>query len=433
MRITLPKIHSLLLLAAVALPLACVDKTGRRSAATVDCDTISYDARNLSGKLEANQYATAEFATGKQAIREIDASAERFLARWQTVCKDYRNGGISQEEYRDESARMRHKMEELDELALRLEKAPDAATFQSALKEAHQLVVPEDQRSNLGIQLAIWAQRPDESQPSIAPAGATLGTGSTVYVELALAAPAHVYFYQVDANGKTTVIFPDARMGLSNPLPAGSVRVPPNPGVFTLNDKDLGIEVLHVVAANAPIPELEGAMSGGGEVSTAKVQCATRGLEYRPAGCPGKSRGLEFLPDAGSEYSMRAEPQAADDRVEVTYAFHHVGAHEVYGVKGRGVEMLDGAASSRPKNLESDFPSCPGGAEVKQMPAAGGSWEKWCIETNSAGTVVDHGPYRKWYASGKVWVTGEFDMGRRTGLWKTLDETGSVIAEVDYR
>jgi antitoxin component YwqK of YwqJK toxin-antitoxin module len=66
------------------------------------------------------------------------------------------------------------------------------------------------------------------------------------------------------------------------------------------------------------------------------------------------------------------------------------------------------------------------------MAGPGGSYERWCVEHDAGGQLVDHGPYRKWYAGGGLWVKGELDLGRRKGTWTTYDAMGGVVATVDY-
>ena len=117
----------------------------------------------------------------------------------------------------------------------------------------------------------------------------------------------------------------------------------------------------------------------------------------------------------------------------MVYSFHHVGQHDAYGKKGtRGIEMLGGSAPKPPPNRQQNFDTCPGSAQDKEMPVPGGAWERWCVEVDGGGSLVDTGPYRKWYGSGKAWVVGQFEMGRRVGKWTTYGEDGSVSAEVDY-
>jgi antitoxin component YwqK of YwqJK toxin-antitoxin module len=64
------------------------------------------------------------------------------------------------------------------------------------------------------------------------------------------------------------------------------------------------------------------------------------------------------------------------------------------------------------------------------MPGPEGSYERWCVEVDAQHQLADHGPYRKWYGNGRLWVKGQLDMGRRTGAWTSYDRSGKRIADV---
>lgn len=78
------------------------------------------------------------------------------------------------------------------------------------------------------------------------------------------------------------------------------------------------------------------------------------------------------------------------------------------------------------------FEACPDDAVPKEMPGPQGSYERWCVETNAGGVLVDHGPYRRWYGNGQLWISGSMQMGQRVGTWSTFDASGSALAEVTY-
>ena len=97
---------------------------------------------------------------------------------------------------------------------------------------------------------------------------------------------------------------------------------------------------------------------------------------------------------------------------------------------GRGVEMLTGDAAEA--NRAQDIDSCPGEGEVKHMEVYGGGIERWCVDLNPEGALVNHGPYRKWHPNGKLWVLGQHEWGQRSGTWETFDEQGQRVAGADY-
>ena len=321
-------------------------------------------------------------------------------------------------------------MERFEELALRLERTQDPAEFDVTLREAWTTLAPPAEGVDLEVELTVMAKRPGEADFRVAPPGATLPSGSEIYTQVKLSESANVSFYQLDARGQRNVLFPHARMTASNPLPADAVlRIPPN-GVFQLDDKDLGIEDLHVVAS----PDAAAAAPPERPV-TGEATCNARGLTFVADECP-RPRGLVFKPTAA--VSVKAANAAAENGVHVVYSFHHVGDAKLYGkkcpdgaVKCRGVEPIHSVARQRPPSMPGNFDRCPGDAAPKEMPGPQGSYERWCVENSAAG-LVDHGPYRKWYANGQLWVTGQMQMGQRTGTWTTFDDAGGKLADVAY-
>lgn len=413
---------------------ACSKTAGHGTAVgRADCETIDYEARNLSARVDVAGRVGVEVDTSKQAIREVDGWVEKYFAAWSTACRDYSNGALTREEYRDETGRIRQAMERFEELALRLEKSGSDEEFASNLRETWTELAPPGEKVDLGAALQVMAKRPGSSDFVLAPPGATLPTGTQIYTVLNLKAPANVQFYQVDVRGKTNVLFPDPQIAARNPLPAGdALRFPPN-GVFELDDEDLGIEDLHVVISADAVTETPAA------TQAPAADCSQRGLKFVADACP-KSRGLVFRKDEGGGASIAATNGAAQRGIHLVYTFHHTGDASAYGdkctarpgEKCRGVEPLRTTVARRPPQMPENFTACPGSAAPKEMAGPAGSYERWCVEHDATGQLVDHGPYRKWYASGKLWVKGELDMGRRKGNWTTYDATGGTIASVDY-
>lgn len=423
--------HTTIALVLLSL-VGCSKSAGHgTNARRANCDTLDYEARSLSARVSIPNRAQIEVDTSKKALRDVDAWVEKYFAAWTTACRDYQNGALTREEYRDEAGKVRRAMERFEELALQLEHAKSPAEFDQALRATWTEVAPADERVDLQLELRVMAKRPGTDAFAVVPPGATLPTGTELYALVKLATKANLQFYQVDARGKITVLFPDPEIALTNPLPAGeALRVPTN-GVFVLDDKDLGIEDLHVLASSDDIPIAAASSDGAAD-------CGERGLKFRADACP-QTRGLVFVPKAG-EYSAKATNAAAERGVHVVYTFHHVGDAAAYGTKCpgepdddcRGLEPIQGAVARRPPQMPDNFGACPGGAVVKEMPGPDGSYERWCVEVDAQGQLLDHGPYRKWYVDGRLWVKGQLDMGRRTGTWVTLDAAGKKLADVKY-
>lgn len=409
---------------------ACAKPAGHGTApGRAQCDTIDYEARSLSARVNLAGRASIDIDTSKQAIREVDGWVEKYFAAWSTACNDYKNGALTREEYRDESTRIRQSMEHFEELAMRLSSSQSDDEFATNLRDTWTALAPATEKVDLSAALRVYVKRPGTSEFVVASPGASLPTGTQLYTTLRLAAPANVQFYQVDVRGKTNVLFPDPQIKATNPLPAGEeLRLPPN-GVFELDDKDLGIEDLHVVVAADAVPAPT-------DAEAPAADCKQRGLVFVADACP-KTRGLVFKSEGSS---IQASNAAAQRGLHMVFSFHHTGDASAYGdkctakpgEKCRGVEPLRSTVAKRPPKMPDDFGKCPGNAAPKEMAGPGGSYEKWCVEHDSAGQLVDHGPYRKWYAGGSLWVKGDLDMGRRVGKWTTFDAVGTVVAAVDY-
>lgn len=297
----------------------------------MDCDnTFDYDSRDFATKITASKVGSIELGTSQKAIREVDASVERFAGRWNTLCREWNAGAIDQASFQSQTQAIRTKMERLDELTLILAKATDEATFQMALREAYGSMLGDQPSTvDLALQLGVSAQRPGEPGFEIAADGATLPTGTKVKMTVNANTPAYLYMYQVDPSGAISVLFPDPRIEISNPLLAGADLVVPPSGTFDVNDKDIGTEQVHVVASINPMPQLASAVGQAAASPTAvtaeELDCASaRGLEYKPAdGCP-TSRGLGYVADPSmSGYSAKAVNAAGDDAVHLIYRFEH--------------------------------------------------------------------------------------------------------------
>jgi hypothetical protein len=307
------------IVAAAAIMASCkrVNDPGK-----IDCDTeIEYQGRVVEGKVEVSKFG-ASAKTSIDAVRQIDQVVERYLARWKGMCREYNAGVYSKEEYRAESRAMRAKMEELDGMLMQLSNAPDSAAYQAVLTAIYQKMVPNEERQTLEVSLRVMAQRPGEAGPALVSGGARLPTGTRVSFELTPSRQAYVYLYQESPAGDIVVLFPDPRIG-RNPLPGGApLQLPPPPGSFRLNDKDIGTETVHVVASLSPLPQLEATLAGP-EPTAAAAGCSSRGLEY-DAGTTecGGTRGLEY--DAGGGASLTAVTELGGDRIVQSFSFEHV-------------------------------------------------------------------------------------------------------------
>jgi hypothetical protein len=75
--------------------------------------------------------------------------------------------------------------------------------------------------------------------------------------------------------------------------------------------------------------------------------------------------------------------------------------------------------------------TCPTGTRQ-----AGGQNSKmeasFCMRLDDKGAPVSHGPYLSLHATGKKAVEGQYENGKRQGLWTTWDENGQKVEEVTF-
>ena len=188
-------------------------------------------------------------------------------------------------------------------------------------------VVPETDRVGLELSFTVAAAPPGSSTMNPITAGTTLRSGSNLYFSVRPTKQAHVYIYQQDAAGAVNVLFPHPQLPMTNPIAADKeVRIPPAPGTFKLNDKDIGVENVYIVGSLEPLPQL-GAALAKPETTVEELGCAARSLEFNAGGtCEGGARGLEFNPGeegAPTGISMHAKSAAGDNRIVQVFSFRH--------------------------------------------------------------------------------------------------------------
>lgn len=310
--------------AALGLVLGSCKKGG--SSGSPDCETdIRYDARKVEGRVNVGKFGV-DAQTSVAAVREVDSAVERYMSRWRTLCMDYKNGALTPEEYRGEARSLRERMEQLESQLLVLEHAPDAESYQKALKEIYVSMVPQKQAVDLKLELGVMAQRPGEqSFTAVAPNG-PIATGTQVYFTVRTTAQAHVYLYQETPKGEINVMFPHPRMPMANPLPAGQdLRIPPSPGYFTLEAEGVGLEQVHVVASVEPLTKLETSL-GKQQPSAAELACGARDLSYNPGTSCDDAQARTFgLAEPGNApgVSMTATNTAGSTSIHQIFAFQH--------------------------------------------------------------------------------------------------------------
>lgn len=309
----------------------------------LDCSSeFKYDDRLFKGGFNAFGVGTS-LETETKALREVDKETAQYVAQSKRLCEEYNKCVIDKEAYATRAENLRRRMAKVPELLDSLASAKGAADRAKAVSMAYTALVPDEQRVELGMDFSVMAQRPsDPAMVAIRP-GTSLPTGTRVWFTVRTTRAAHVYIFQKSPDGTINVLFPDTRMNLSNPMPAGqALRIPPGDAAFKLNDKDIGEEKVFLTASLQPIPSMQAAAgqlsAGQGKVavleslstippSNQSSTCNTRALEFDPGSKPGcvRSRGLELDTSGpstgGASLSMRTE--AGDSTIVGVFSFQH--------------------------------------------------------------------------------------------------------------
>lgn len=291
-----------------------------------DCETdIRYDARKVEGRVNVGKFGV-DAATSVAAVREVDSAVERYMSRWRTLCMDYKNGAMTPDEYRGEARSLRERMERLESQLIALEHAPDAESYQKALKAMYVAMVPQEQAVDLTLEFGVLAQKPGEQKFTAVARDAAIATGTNVYFTVRTNAQAHVYLYQETPKGEINVMFPHPRMPMANPLPAGQdLRIPPSPGYFTLEAEGVGLEQVHLVASAEPLTRLETSL-GKAQPSAAELACGARDLTYNPGTSCDEPQARTFgLAEPGNApgVSMTATNTAGSRSIHQIFTFQH--------------------------------------------------------------------------------------------------------------
>jgi hypothetical protein len=316
----------------------------------LDCASseIDFQGQNVSGGANVGFGALSvggQLQTEDKALREIDTATSQYVVEWRRLCQEYNACVLDAGTYSVRSENLRRRVAGIPEIKETIVAAgADPVARAKALSAAYTALVPEESRTELGLEFTAFVQKPGE--PALRPAsqGELLVTDTRVAFAVSTSKPAYVYLFQRDPKGGINVLFPDARIPISNPIPAQTqVRIPAGDATYRLNAKDIGTERVFIVASLTPVASMQEAVdklnSGGGETTALKSMtgvetkaagpsCRTRALELddpASASCV-RSRGLE-LDDADSaaptKASLSARTEAADSTIVQVFAFEH--------------------------------------------------------------------------------------------------------------
>jgi Domain of unknown function (DUF4384) len=272
----------------------------------LDCSSeVSYQGIDTRGNISALGTFQASGRFQDVAIRRVNDSVARYISAQTRLCRDYNGCALDRAAYQAEAKKTRDLLLSAAEIAEKLKTEQTSPEQMHTLDQLYTHVVPDDQRvEELTFQMALDARLPESAGSgalNVAP-GQPIPTNSRLAFSFKTSRDAHLYIFQINAAHQPTVLFPDARIGTSNPIPAGTVtHVPAQGQFFRLNDQDVGSENVYIVASRQAIASMDSLVAKvtSGQVSQVSQDSLLANLAtVRPAGdgeCQGtNTRGLEL-------------------------------------------------------------------------------------------------------------------------------------------
>ena len=321
------------------------------SRVVLDCSSeIAYQGVKADGSVSVLNLDAAKGKFEDAAIRKVNDGLAGYVTAQTRLCREYNACVLSKEQYNAEAKRTRDIFQAASQGAQAFAVATSGAEKDRVLSSLYESVVPEAQRPEaLAIRFSLDAELPASvggGQTFLKP-GAPLPTRARVAFGFWASKSAHLYVFQTTQSGAVKVLFPDPRIGTSNPIAAASaVTVPSGGRRFALNGEDLGSETVYLAASVKPLANLDAALQkvASGQVASlsgdrvlsqfstvnagkAPEDCQTRGFDLEPAsGTPCPTRGLDLEGDdaAKTDSSLSAKTSPGDDVIVKAFTFAHV-------------------------------------------------------------------------------------------------------------
>jgi hypothetical protein len=276
--------------------------------------------------------------TETTALVQIDDEKGKLEAQALQACNNYNNCVISADTYRQQSQPLEEQLGQVAPLFDGIRQSDSEQKRIVAVSTAYQTFVPTERRTELVLEFAIYAQRPNESGFFPIGQNASLPTNAHLYFTIRLSRAGYVYLFQRAPGGSIVTLFPDSvHIALANPVPSGqTLRIPDGGATFRVNEQDIGTESVYIVTSLDAVPSLQTAVerlnSDAGvdttlaslaEVKSEKDPSCSRALEYSPdpTKC-SRSRGLEYE-GVSSDASFRSRTEAADSMIVQVFTFQH--------------------------------------------------------------------------------------------------------------
>lgn len=321
----------------------------------LDCSSeIAYQGVKADGTVSVLNLGSAKAKYEDAAIRKVNDGLAGYVTTQTRLCREYNACVLSKQEYTAEAKKTREIFEAATHGAQAFSVATSSAEKDRVLARLYESVVPEAERPEaLAIRFSLDAELPASvggGQTFLKP-GAPLPTKARVAFGFWASKSANLYVFQTTQSGAVKVLFPDPRIGTSNPIAAATaVTVPSGGRRFALNNEDLGSETVYLAASVKPLANLDAALQkvAGGQIAAlsgdkvlsgfttvnagkAPADCQTRSFDLEPAsGTPCPTRGLDLEGDdpTKGDSSLAAKTSPGDDVIVKAFTFTHVTEEE---------------------------------------------------------------------------------------------------------
>ncbi|HYQ15167.1 MAG TPA: hypothetical protein VEQ58_05410, partial [Polyangiaceae bacterium] len=137
-------------------------KCGAEERVQLSCESeFKYDGRRIEGGFSALGFGNASAKTDEMALRQIDQQTEQYAAQAKRLCEEYNACIVDKDTYATRSENLRRRMSKAPELYDGLKAAgADSEQRRKALADAYRELVPDEQRRELSLSLAVQARKP---------------------------------------------------------------------------------------------------------------------------------------------------------------------------------------------------------------------------------------------------------------------------------
>jgi hypothetical protein len=221
------------------------------------------------------------------------------------------------------------------------ERLPKGGAMEEKVRAATRLLMKDEVSPPISLELRVLAHRKG-GQVEVLQGREKLRAGDELAFEFTVTPAAHVYLIQkTRASGNLTVLFPQPAITQRNPLPARTaVRIPSGADFFEVDNEDLGLENIYVVASAHEMPRLQDAVAqlAGQELQVMTRQLAEdamlavlqdgkgcrKGMGLEGKECSGTTRGLKLKAVDQAAATARLTTAPGDDALFYTFTFEHV-------------------------------------------------------------------------------------------------------------